>query len=125
MGHGLRARKEGKDGGCVVGIGGGRVDQGLLGLHHEVSAIGVDGLEGNGGVGDIGAFGLMSGVSQAGMANPGVQSLYATSGDVGVKAVGDAGDAVVGKGRLRSDGVVEVGVQEAVSPCAAVPVEGG
>lgn len=107
-----------------MGLGGGRVDQGLLGLRHKASAIGVDGLEGYGSVRDIGAFGLMLGMSQAGVANPGVQPLYATGGDDGVNAVSDAGDAVMGKGRLRRNVVVEVGVQEAISSCAAVPGEG-
>ena len=101
-GRGLRTRKKGRDGRGIVGLGGGRVDQGLFGFHHKVSAIGIDGLEGNGGVRNVGAFGLLLGISQAGVANPGVQPLYATGGDVGVKAVGDAGDAVMGKGRLRS-----------------------
>ena len=50
---------EGGDGRGNGGLGRGRVDQGFLGPHHEVGAIGIDGHEGHGSVGGVNAIGLV------------------------------------------------------------------
>ena len=88
-------------------------------------AISIDGLEGYGNGCGVGAVGLCVGMFQAGVTDPGVQALDAAGGDVGVYAVIDSRDAVVSEGGLSGYVVVEVGVQEAVSPCAAVSCQGG
>ena len=55
----LRTGPEGGDGRGDGGLGSGRVDKGLLGLHHEMRAIGIDGHEGHCSVGGVCAIGLV------------------------------------------------------------------
>ena len=79
-----------------------RVDEGFLGFHHELVAVGVDGHEGDRGVGGIGAARLVCKVGNAGVKDPGVESLDPARGNVGVEAVLNPGDVVVAVGLSRS-----------------------
>ena len=95
-----------------------RVDEGILGFHHELVAVGVDGRKGDCGGGGFGAARLVCKVGQAGVTDPGIESLDPACGNVGVEAVLNPGDVVVGPCSFGGRRVVEVGVYEAVAPGA-------
>ena len=59
------------------------------------------------------------------MADPGVESLNAAGGDVGVEAVVDPRDAVVGPCGFSGNWVVEVCVDKAAAPYAVIAGESG
>ena len=64
-------------------------------------------------------------IGKARVADPGVEPLDAAGSNVGVDAVVDPCDAVVGQGGIGGDGVVEVGVDEAAAPNAVIAGESG